>query len=246
MPFGCPSGGFVEGEGTFGFKNLVPYFQVGQHSRSVKVIEAISRFFISINSYKQNYIVNITLTLNKRTNVTVVTNQSVDALYETIAPFFIVIPFQTRKRVDFLYWILVLYMHKHGHFYLREGREFVINVTNVVNNNRYSNRKNTDLLMYPVFPSILLKSTIPVLVKDKQTHTELAKSFARVLPKPEIWIYDIGTLVVGSPFQSYGKALIAIGKPTSASIVRRLVNTGKVYNNRYSFYTIPQTKLVVK
>ena len=26
--------GFIEGEGTFGFKNLSPYFQIGQHTKA--------------------------------------------------------------------------------------------------------------------------------------------------------------------------------------------------------------------
>ena len=30
--------GFIEAEGTFGFKNLSPYFQIGQHIRSSMVL----------------------------------------------------------------------------------------------------------------------------------------------------------------------------------------------------------------
>ena len=33
--------GFIEAEGTFGLINLVPYFQVAQHSRSAHVIQDI-------------------------------------------------------------------------------------------------------------------------------------------------------------------------------------------------------------
>lgn len=32
--------GFTEAEGTFGIKNLVPYFQICQHGRSLLVLEA--------------------------------------------------------------------------------------------------------------------------------------------------------------------------------------------------------------
>jgi hypothetical protein len=31
--------GFLEGEGTFGYKNLVPYFQISQHKRSLYVLK---------------------------------------------------------------------------------------------------------------------------------------------------------------------------------------------------------------
>lgn len=33
--------GFVEGEGTFGYKHLVPYFQIAQHKKNLFVLEAI-------------------------------------------------------------------------------------------------------------------------------------------------------------------------------------------------------------
>ena len=37
--------GFIEGEGTFGIKSMVPYFQVGQHIRSDIVLH--SNFLVS-------------------------------------------------------------------------------------------------------------------------------------------------------------------------------------------------------
>ena len=40
--------GFIEGEGTFGFKNLSPFFQLGQHIRSLYVLEAIANYLQSI------------------------------------------------------------------------------------------------------------------------------------------------------------------------------------------------------
>jgi hypothetical protein len=41
--------GFTEGEGTFGIKNLVPYFQLGQHERSLHVMEDIRLYLSSID-----------------------------------------------------------------------------------------------------------------------------------------------------------------------------------------------------
>ena len=40
--------GFIEAEGTFGFKNLSPFFQIGQHVRSLFVLEAIANYLKSI------------------------------------------------------------------------------------------------------------------------------------------------------------------------------------------------------
>lgn len=40
--------GFIEGEGTFGFKNLSPFFQVGQNVKSLYVLEDIAKYLQSI------------------------------------------------------------------------------------------------------------------------------------------------------------------------------------------------------
>ena len=40
--------GFVEGEGTFGYRSLVPYFQICQHSRDVYVLDQIKIFLESL------------------------------------------------------------------------------------------------------------------------------------------------------------------------------------------------------
>jgi hypothetical protein len=34
--------GLIEGEGSFGFKNLSPYFQKGQYTQSLKVLQGIA------------------------------------------------------------------------------------------------------------------------------------------------------------------------------------------------------------
>jgi hypothetical protein len=36
--------GFIEGEGTFGLKNFSPFFQIGQHSKNLTVLQAISEY----------------------------------------------------------------------------------------------------------------------------------------------------------------------------------------------------------
>jgi hypothetical protein len=40
--------GFIEGEATFGFKNLSPYFQLGQHIRSRYLLQQISLYLQSL------------------------------------------------------------------------------------------------------------------------------------------------------------------------------------------------------
>jgi hypothetical protein len=40
--------GFVEGHGTFGIKNLVPYFQVAQHNKNISVLNLIKDFLAKL------------------------------------------------------------------------------------------------------------------------------------------------------------------------------------------------------
>ena len=57
-------------------------------------------------------------TLNKSTNVLVITYHNIDSLHDILAHLLIQFPFQTRKGTDFYYWCIVLYMHKFGYIYL--------------------------------------------------------------------------------------------------------------------------------
>ena len=41
--------GFIEAEGSFGFKNLSPYFQVGQNIRSIELINAIREYIQTLS-----------------------------------------------------------------------------------------------------------------------------------------------------------------------------------------------------
>lgn len=99
--------GFVEGEGTFGIKNLVPYFQVAQHSRSILTINLIAKFMSKLPRVHKETINTNTpssvITINKRTSVYPLTLNDIDVLYDYIIPLFESIPFQTRKGVDFSY-----------------------------------------------------------------------------------------------------------------------------------------------
>jgi hypothetical protein len=92
--------GFIEGEGTFGFKNLSPYFQIGQHTKSLKVLQGIALylqslplgFTFSINSAP--LVVSNTLHSNKTVSVISITN--IDALYDYLMFLLLDMSFQTR------------------------------------------------------------------------------------------------------------------------------------------------------
>lgn len=93
--------GFVEGEGTFGIKNMVPYFQVRQHNRNVLLMSRINQYLNNLpnrsNFTSRTVNVNVNQTVNKRTSVCTLSVNNVDTLFDNLLYFFIDMPFQTRK-----------------------------------------------------------------------------------------------------------------------------------------------------
>ena len=88
-----------------GFKNLSPFFQVGQNVRSLYVLEAIASYLKSIpKGFKfslRSETPTVNNSLNKITNVSVISIVNIDALYDYLLFFLLDMPFQTRKGVDF-------------------------------------------------------------------------------------------------------------------------------------------------
>lgn len=93
--------GFIEGEGTFGFKNLVPYFQIGQHARSLIVLDNIMAYMKSLpkgfNFSNFNTKLELSKTLNKSTDVYVIVLSNIDALHDYLIPFFFLLIFKFVK-----------------------------------------------------------------------------------------------------------------------------------------------------
>lgn len=121
--------GFIEGEGTFGYKHLVPYFQIGQHKKSLFVLNAIESFILKLPKVQcetiNNKKPNVHYALNQKTNVYSISIVDIDSLFYYIVPFFLSMPFLTRKAVDFKYWVISVRMHKFGYSYLPEGKKLL-------------------------------------------------------------------------------------------------------------------------
>jgi hypothetical protein len=138
--------GFIEGEGTFGFKNLSPYFQIGQHIKSLKVLQGIvlylqsipKGFTMSINSLPPI----VSSTLHSNNTVSVISINNIDALYDYLLFFLLDMPFQTRKAEDCYYWSFALHLHKFGYYYLIEGLKLVIVIAKYTNKGRYITNVN--------------------------------------------------------------------------------------------------------
>ena len=233
--------GFIEAEATFGFKGLVPYFQIGQHTRSLMVLNAIAAFLQSLPKgfrFTLNSLPPVvSSSLHKTTSVSVITINSIDALYDYFMFFLLDMPFQTRKSVDFLYWCLALHFHKFGHFYLPEGRALVNQIAQYVNSGRYSNNPNK--VNAPDLSNIMnvLRLTLPVVLTPTMSHLHLAQAFSSLVNVRNVWVYDNGRLLNSQPFTSYADAQDAIGIPRTRVAIRRTIDTGKSYLNRYTFYS---------
>ena len=97
--------GFVEGEGTFGYKHLVPYFQIAQHKKNLFVLKAIESFLskLPIPNHWCNPELNVLYALNTRTDVYSMSVLNIDTLFSYIVPVFMSMSFNTRKSTDFKY-----------------------------------------------------------------------------------------------------------------------------------------------
>jgi hypothetical protein len=93
--------GFIEGEGTFGYKNLVPYFQIAQLHTSKSTLNATTLVVESIkptiNSPLPLIKPKIKISLNKRTNVYSYVITDIDESHPVMVPFLSSLEFKTRK-----------------------------------------------------------------------------------------------------------------------------------------------------
>lgn len=84
---------------------MSPYFQVGQHLKSVFVLDAITTFLMALPQQFTFSCLTPPVAVgkvdNKTTEVRVLSINNVDTLHDYLAFFLLALPFQTRKRVDF-------------------------------------------------------------------------------------------------------------------------------------------------
>lgn len=80
--------GFIEGEGTFGLKNLVPYFKIGQHKRDIGIMKSISTYFKNKHNLfgftLNSPILKATIVTPQKTDVVVYSYQNIDSLHDSL------------------------------------------------------------------------------------------------------------------------------------------------------------------
>ena len=160
-------------------------------------------------------------------------------LYDYIVPFFQLLPFQTRKLVDFQVWVVAVKLYKLGYIYERTGRNLLIAIASSINANHYStNTKGpatapTLLEIYKV-----LSVEPPFNIKNGDSHHKLSRQIT--LEKGgrrgfTVYVYKDGLQIEGSPFSSYGAANRAIGLRSNSRTISRNIDIGKLYKNTYLF-----------
>lgn len=242
--------GFVEGEGTFGIKNMKPYFQIGQHIKNYNILYKIEEYLENTFSYciltnkkvlKDR--INIVYIYNKNSNVKSLVINNIDDLYYNISPIFECNKMYTRKYIDYKLWLISLKCIKLGYIYFNNGRELMINIVNNINTKRYSTHidnkelKNVKTLEYITncWDKLLINDW-PIDINKDIDHNRNSRLLIKELRsnnRYRVYIYENSKLLEGSPFKSYAEAHRVLGLNGSSRICYRYLDTGKLYKNKY-------------
>ena len=243
--------GFVEGEGTFGYKHLVPYFQIAQHKKNLFVLKAIETFLSGISKRSTGPLgleeFKVKYTLNKGTGVYSMTVEKIDIIISYLIPLFDSLLFFTRKSVDYHYWTISVVMHKFGYYYLPEGKRIALQISSATNKYRYSsNSLNKKELPCDNSISKLFAQTPPFDVYSNRSHFDLVREFTISKGGRKgfiVYIYvresEQHKELNGSPFSTYGAGHVAIGLKPGSRVIGRYIDTGKAYKDKYIFSSVP-------
>jgi hypothetical protein len=242
--------GFIEGDGTFGIKNGSPYFQISQKNSSLSLINALKVFISSLPNTNYSLIPlsppRVNTSINQKSNVISLTVNNIDSLYYFLLPFFDQSSFLSRKFLDFKLWRISLLLHKFGYYFLPEGRQLLTDISNNINNNRYSTYINQYFIPFDDLikrSNIILASNPPFNINLGKTHTELSQNYSKSLVSKTVYIYKNNKLIEGSPFFSNSEAHKVLGLSSSSKICFRYIDTGKLYKNIYIISSRPLTKI---
>jgi hypothetical protein len=182
----------------------------------------------------------MTVALNKRTNVYSYVLTDVDVLYYIIFPFFSNLEFKTRKLIDFKLWYIGLFLHKYGYVYLPEGKYLIAKICNCINKNRYTSNKVQPIYITQNDLDLVFKQKSPFDLRLNNSHLVNSQMYSKSKNSSiegfKVYVYDNNKLINDTFFNSYNKAQAYL-KSKSNRLVARYIDTGKLYKNRYSFYS---------
>lgn len=226
--------GFVEGDGGFSLSTLS--FFVTQHVNSLILLEAIREFLISQATLLG---VNLAVSINiNRLNVATLTITRLSSLTDFILPLFFALRscFVTKKLLDFDIWHILILIHRFGSG-LSPLVKFLISRLS-----SYSTRFNSSTSLVKSFQPVtqveindLFKLPIKNdLTLDHVTNMEKLSLKLGLLKGVKVHIYDItGKELPESPFSSKAAAARFLDIPLST--LKRYINSGKFFKNKYSF-----------
>lgn len=231
--------GFVEGEGTFGYKYAVPYFQIAQNTKDKHLMDSISNFFS--NLIKKNNIngkgFTMSKSLNKKTNVLSYTIQDLIILSNYIIPFFSNMKFKTRKKFDYEMWVIAINIRLKGYNLIKEGKNILDRISKSTNKYRYSNYKSNKIIL-PTNDEINNLFSLPSVYNagNNKSYKEQILDYAIKRKRRKgyiVYVYVNGEEINLSPFRSYSLANKEL--KLNSNIIPRYIDTGKLYKNKYLF-----------
>ena len=241
--------GFIEGEGTFGYKHLVPYFQIAQNKKNLFVLKAIEDYlkeFSLINSRKDKEL-EFKYSLNKLTGVYSMTLGKVHDNFYYVVPFFESLTFLSRKTVDYEWWVISVFIHTLGYYYLPEGKQIALQISSSTNKYRYTTKSDLNKTRLPSIESVLnlFKETPPFDISSGRSHLSLVRAFTLVKGGGKgfkVHIYECDSdlkEVKGSPFSTYGDGHEVLGLKRGSRVIGRYIDTGKLYKDKYKLSSVP-------
>jgi hypothetical protein len=244
--------GFIEGEGTFGYKHLVPYFQIAQHKKNLYVLEAIEEFLFKL--FKKEIKTNLNkdefkfiYTLNKLTGVYSMNIVKIDLIFNYIIPFFESLEFVSRKKIDYDYWVLMVFMHKLGYYYLPEGKKIALQISSATNKFRYTTNVKSKIYL-PEVESIsnLFSKNPPFDISSELSYFDQVRKFTIAKGGRKgftVYIYESKNNklkeIKGSPFSTYGDGHQVLGLRRGSRTIGRYIDTGKKYKENFIFSSVP-------
>lgn len=255
--------GFVEGEGTFGYKHLSPYFQIAQHEKNLFVLKAIETYLLNLFEQDPDRVgscfakeFGVKYALNTRTGVYSMTVTKIDILFSYILPYFESMSFFSRKALDYQYWVISIVIHKYGYYYLPEGKKLALQISSATNKYRYTTSKvnNAELPLHDDISKLLAQPPL-FDITNGSSHIDLVRGFT--ISKGgrngfTVYVYDIESCKVGgekelrqplkgSPFSTYAAGHVAIGLKPGSRAIGRYIDTGRAFKGRYIFSSVPIT-----
>lgn len=158
--------GFLEGDASLCLPNLLPAIVFKQHFKNIHFLNEISVFlqnlpynpeigpgFDTLDTRPKPGISNTTGKA-RNTSVVSLTVGNILQIYNYILPFLKSLNFKTRKSVDFLLWEATIKIKALGYHTLPRGWRYLVEISNCINNKRYSTNLNNLAEIHNKIPDI--------------------------------------------------------------------------------------------